>query len=133
MMKRLLVRTVIAVVVSAVYAAFIASAIAGQNASGFDLTGTWTFHVETSAGAGTPTVTIKQDGDKLTGHYSGQLGDVDFTGTVKGKDVSFSFGTDVQGLHIEVTYLGTIESKDAMKGTVQLGDVGNGTFTAKRQ
>jgi hypothetical protein len=30
-------------------------------------------------------------------------------------------------------YTGTIESKDAMKGKVQLGDVGNGTFTARRQ
>jgi hypothetical protein len=41
--------------------------------------------------------------------------------------------TEVQGIHIDVTYAGTIESKDAMKGTVHLGDVGNGTFTAKRQ
>ena len=72
-------------------------------------------------------------GDKLTGHYAGQLGDLDFTGTVKGKDISFSFSTEVQGIHIDVTYAGTIESKDAMKGTVHLGDVGNGTFSAKRQ
>ncbi len=134
-MKRLLMH---AVIVAAVYAAFFASAIAGQNAnvSRIDVTGKWTFQVETSAGAGTPAVTFKQDGDKLTGHYSGQLGDVDFTGTVKEKDITFSFGTDVQGLHIDVTYAGTIESKDAqetMKGTVQLGALGNGTFTAKRQ
>jgi hypothetical protein len=123
---------------AAVSAMLVASSVvmAGQNAnvSGIDVTGTWTFQVETSAGAGTPTVTFKQDGDKLTGHYSsGQLGEVDFTGTVKGKDISFSFGTDVQGLHIDVTYAGTIESNDAMKGTVKLGDLGNGTFTGKRQ
>ena len=125
-------------IAAAVCAMLVASSVvmAGQNAnvSGIDVTGTWTFQVETSAGAGTPTVTFKQDGDKLTGHYSsGQLGEVDFSGTMKGKDISFSFGTDVQGLHIDVTYAGTIESNDAMKGTVKLGDLGNGTFTGKRQ
>jgi hypothetical protein len=131
MMKRLLTH---AMMVAAVLATLRASAMAAQDASRIDVTGTWTFQVETSAGGGMPTVTFKQDGDKLTGHYSSaQLGEVDLTGTVKGKDISFSFATDVQGLHIDVTYAGTIESKDAMKGKVQLGDVGNGTFTARRQ
>jgi hypothetical protein len=130
MMKRLLTHAMMAAVV---FAALFASAMAAQDAPRIDVTGAWTFQVETSAGAGTPAVTFKQDGDKLTGHYAGQLGDLDFTGTVKGKDISFSFSTEVQGIHIDVTYAGTIESKDAMKGTVHLGEVGNGTFTAKRQ
>ena len=39
----------------------------------------------------------------------------------------------VQGTHLEVTYTGTIESKDSLKGTVNLGGLGDGTFTAKRQ
>jgi len=132
-MKRLLGHGVI---VAGLYASLLAGAIAlaAQDASRIDVTGTWTFQVETTAGGGMPTVTFKQDGDKLTGHYSsGQLGEVDLTGTVKGKDISFSFATEVQGLHIDVTYAGTIESRDAMKGTVHLGDVGNGTFTARRQ
>ena len=131
-MKRLLRQSAI---VAAVCAVLLASPIvmAAQNASRIDVTGKWMFQVETSAGAGTPAVTFKQDGEKLTGHYSGQLGDVDFTGTVKGKDISFSFANDVQGVHIDVTYTGTIESNEAMKGTVQLGALGNGTFTGKRQ
>jgi hypothetical protein len=32
-----------------------------------------------------------------------------------------------------VVYTGTIESKDSMKGTIKLGELGNGTFTGKRQ
>jgi len=32
-----------------------------------DLTGKWLFNVQTDAGSGTPTVTLKQDGEKLTG------------------------------------------------------------------
>ena len=107
--------------------------VAGQGASKIDVTGKWTFQVETSAGGGTPTFTFKQDGEKLTGHYSGQLGEADLTGSVKGQDITMAFGVDVQGLHIDCTYAGTIESKDAMKGTVKLAGLGEGTFTGKRQ
>jgi hypothetical protein len=99
-----------------------------------DITGMWLFTVATSAGNGTPTVTLKQDGEKLSGHYSStQLGEADLTGTVKANLVRFTFGVDVQGAHLDVTYSGTIESQDSMKGTVQLGALGEGTFTARRQ
>jgi hypothetical protein len=99
-----------------------------------DVTGKWIFTVETSAGAGMPTVTLKQEGEKLTGHYSSQnFGEVDLTGTVKGTAINFMFGADVQGTHLDVTYSGTIDNKDSMKGKVNLGGLGEGTFTARRQ
>jgi hypothetical protein len=99
-----------------------------------DVTGKWLFTVETSAGGGMPTVTFKQEGEKLTGHYSStQLGEAELTGSVKGTAITFAFGTDVQGTHLDVTYSGTIEGKDSMKGKVNLGGLGEGTFTAKRQ
>ena len=99
-----------------------------------DVTGKWAFAVETGAGSGSPTVTLKQDGEKLTGHYSSPtLGEADLTGTVKGMDISFTFNVDAQGTALKVTYTGTIESKDAMKGKVDLGGLGEGTFTAKKQ
>jgi len=109
-----------------------ASAAAGQ-ASKVDVTGKWAFAVETSAGSGTPTITLKQDGEKLTGHYSGQLGEADLTGSVKGQNVSFKFTADVQGNALECTYTGTAETKDAMKGKVSIAGLGDGTFTAKKQ
>ena len=65
-------------------------AAAGQAAK-IDVTGKWTFTVETSAGSGTPTVTLKQDGEKLTGTYSGALGEAKLTGSVKGDAIEFSF------------------------------------------
>src|SRR5207248_11596733 len=85
-----------------------------------DVSGKWLFNVETSAGSGTPTITLKQDGEKLTGHYSGQLGEADLTGTVKGQDVSFKFTVDVQGNNLDCTYSGSAEAKDAMKGKVNI-------------
>jgi hypothetical protein len=107
--------------------------IIAAQAAKVDLTGKWTFNVQTDAGSGTPTVSFKQDGDKLTGHYTGQLGDVDLTGSVKGSDFMFSFSSDLQGNKLDVEYKGTIESKDALKGTLSISGLGNGTFTAKRQ
>ncbi len=106
---------------------------AAQNAK-VNVTGKWLFQVETGAGSGTPTVTLKQDGEKLTGHYSSMtLGEAELTGTVKGSAIQFSFTADVQGMKIDVAYSGTVENNDAMKGTVTLGGLGEGTFTGKRQ
>jgi hypothetical protein len=99
-----------------------------------DITGKWVFTVETSAGSGTPTVTLKQDGEKLTGHYSSmQLGEADLTGSVKGKEITFNFMANVLDMQIPVSYTGTIESKDALKGKIVITGLGDGTFTGKRQ
>ena len=111
-----------------------ASVTAVAQGAKVDVTGKWAFTVQTDAGTGTPTVTLKQEGEKLTGHYSSQtLGEADLTGTVKGPDVKFSFNADLQGTAVQVTYTGTIESKEAMKGGVDIGGLAQGTFTAKRQ
>jgi uncharacterized protein (DUF2147 family) len=117
----------------AIAAIALTAAVAAAQAAKVDLTGKWTFNVQTDAGSGTPAVTLKQDGEKLTGHYVGQLGDVDLAGSVKGNEFSFSFSSDLQGNKLDVTYTGTIESKDALKGTMTMGGFGNGSFTAKRQ
>ena len=117
-------------VLCAVVLAVLSAPIAAQNPN---LTGKWLFAVETSAGGGTPTITLKQDGDKLTGHYTGQLGESDLTGTVKGQEVTFTFCVEVQGTALVCTYAGNIENKDSLKGTVKIAPLGDGTFTATRQ
>ena len=109
-------------------------AMAGQAAK-IDVTGKWVFTVQTDAGTGTPTVTLKQDGEKLTGHYSSEtLGEADLTGTVKGADVKFSFSANLQGQAVPVAYTATVDGKDSMKGTIDIaGGMASGTFTAKKQ
>lgn len=108
------------------------TAVAGAQEK-VDLTGKWLFNVQTDAGGGTPTFTLKQDGDKLTGKYVGQFGEADVAGTVKGKDFEIKYTADAQGQKIDITYKGTVESKDALKGTLSIAGLGDGTFTAKRQ
>jgi hypothetical protein len=103
-------------------------------AQAVNVTGTWTFTVETGGGSGTPTLTFKQDGEKLTGHYSSQtLGEADFTGTVKGNAIQFTFNANAQGTEIDVVYAGTVDGA-TMKGTVSMaGGQLSGTFTGKKQ
>jgi hypothetical protein len=99
-----------------------------------DLTGKWVFTVQTEAGTTTPTVTFKQEGEKLTGHYSSQtLGEAELTGTVKGQNVNFSFTADLGGQAAPVTYAAKIEDKDSLKGTIDVAGLASGTFTGKRQ
>ncbi len=97
-----------------------------------NVTGEWTFTVQTDQGGGTPVITFKQDGEKLTGKYAGQLGNADLTGTVKGNAIHFTFTLDVQGQQAPVTYDGTVE-KNTMKGKLDIGGMVNGTFTATKK
>jgi hypothetical protein len=108
------------------------AAAAPSPAEKVDVTGAWIFQVETSAGSGSPAFTFKQEGENLTGQYKGLFGEAPLTGTVKGNAISFSFKVNAQGFEGTVTYTGTVE-KDSMKGTASLGDLGSGSFTAKRQ
>ncbi|MDR1988657.1 MAG: hypothetical protein LBQ09_00330 [Acidobacteriaceae bacterium] len=115
-----------------VLCALAVSVVAAQSQK-FDVSGTWAFDVQTGAGGGTPTIVFKQDGEKLTGHYTGTFGEADLTGSVKGAEIQFSFSADMQGMALTSAYKGTIESNTAMKGTLSISQVGDGTFTAKKK
>lgn len=98
-----------------------------------DVSGDWTFQVETAMGSGSPAITFKQDGEKLTGTYDGTLGKADFTGTIKGAAITFSFEVSAQGQAIDVTYTGTVD-KNTMKGSVNMaGGQLSGSFTGTRK
>jgi hypothetical protein len=99
-----------------------------------DVTGNWVLEVMTQAGGTTmPTITLKQDGEKLTGHYSSQtLGEANITGTIKGQQIEFGFSTEVQGFALQVRYTGTVNG-NTMTGKISLGELGDGTFTGKKQ
>ena len=120
------------IVLTVVVVAFGLLSTAQLAAQGINVTGEWAFTVETDQGGGTPMITFKQDGEKLTGKYAGQLGNADLTGTVKGNAIHFTFTIDVQGQQAPVTYDGTVE-KNTMKGKLDIGGMVNGTFTATKK
>jgi hypothetical protein len=95
-----------------------------------DVSGTWNANVETDAGSGTPVFVLKQSGEKLSGTYSGALGEAKVSGSVKGDDVVIEF--EVQGA--KVLYTGKLDGAGrTMKGKVDLAGMATGTFTAARK
>ena len=106
----------------------------GTDEKKFDITGKWTFTVQSDVGTGTPTVTFKQVGDSISGRYSSQsLGERDFTGTLKNGKIDFSFGAETGGQAFTMSFSGMVETKDAMKGSIDFSGFATGTFTGKRQ
>ncbi len=93
-----------------------------------DVTGKWSATVVLEAGSGNPTFEFKQDGEKLTGAYKGQFGEAPLTGTVKGDKIEFTFS----GQAGSVKYIGTLEGDKKMKGSVEYGELGKGTFAAEK-
>ncbi len=100
-----------------------------SSALGADLTGTWLADVQTDAGNGTPKFVLKQEGGKLTGTYSGALGEAKVTGTVTGQDVTIEFNAGAP-----IVYIGKLdEAGKTITGTCDLGGQASGTFKAVKQ
>jgi len=97
-----------------------------------DVTGTWDLAVETQEGTAHPSITLKQEGETITGTYQGQMGKSNLEGTVKGNDIKFTVTLKFQDVTYTVTYTGTV-GDDTMKGAARFGDAGSGTWSAKRR
>ena len=98
-----------------------------------DVAGAWALEIDTPNGKGTPSVTFKQDGEKLSGTYSSPvIGEHQLTGTIKGNAITFGFEVAFEGNKLAVKYSGTVE-KDTMKGKVDFGGTFEGAFTGKKK
>lgn len=97
-----------------------------------DVTGTWDMTVEISGGASHPSITLKQDGERISGSYQGQMGKSSLEGTIKENEIKFIVNLKFQDVAYSVTYSGTV-SEDLMKGTVQFSEAGTGNWSARRR
>ena len=102
-----------------------------------DVSGKWIAQVPGQGGqTRETTITLKAEGEKLTGTISGRQGDTAISdGKVKGDDVSFTVTREVQGNSLKFVYKGKV-SGDEIKFTRTVeGGQGNmpaQEFTAKR-
>jgi len=94
-----------------------------------DITGNWQFSLQTPTTKGSPSFEFKQDGENLTGNYTGKFGTSTLSGTVKGDQVEFSF--DAPGG--KFLYKGTVDGPTSMKGDFELVGKEKGTFTATKK
>jgi hypothetical protein len=98
-----------------------------------DPTGKWVAQVPGREGQTREvTITLKAEGEKLTGTVSGRQGDNPIAdGQIKGDDVSFTVAQNFQGNEVKVSYKGKV-SGDEIKFTRTIGDRPPVDFTAKR-
>ena len=103
-------------------------ALGAQFASA-DVSGSWAFAVDIMGQTGNAAVTMAQGSDgAVTGHYTGQLGDTDFTWTATGDDFQFTLTSEAGS----VVYKGTLQDDGTISGTLDLGGMATGTFTGKK-
>jgi len=98
-----------------------------------DVSGSWNFAVDLGQlGSGNAAVTLSQDADgRLSGSYSGQLGQTSVSGSWEGDDFQFSFASELLGG--DITYRGSMQENGTLTGAVVIQGQEAGTFTGTRQ
>ena len=97
--------------------------------------GVWKFTVELEVGTGHPTVTLKQDGEKLTGTYDGRYGAAPLEGTIKENKIEFTVSMTAERAAVTGVFSGVVEGDNGnqgMHGAVDFDQAGEGTWTAVR-
>jgi hypothetical protein len=93
--------------------------------------GDWDLTINSPQGARTAPVSLKQDGEKITGMFKSQAGELPIEGTITGNDVKLAFTINFQGQPLPITMTGTVDAA-AMAGKADFGGFAEGEFSAKR-
>jgi len=95
------------------------------------VSGKWKLNFQTDQGAVDADLTLKQDGEKVTGSLNSPQGEAPLEGTFKGGKLVLSMSVDAGGQALTITFDGALE-KDTLKGNVDFGGFGSATWTATR-
>ena len=104
-----------------------------------DISGKYVGQIPTrQGGTREVTITLKAEGEKLTGTVSGQQGDTPISdGTIKGDDISFKVKQSFQGNEVTVVYTGKVSGDEIKFTRTREGGGGGGNrppaeFTVKK-
>lgn len=99
----------------------------------FALAGTWTVNVNLAEGERTITLTLQQEGERLTGSISGPLGagEISNGSASNTGEVRFTVSVNVEGQTKEATFTGTL-ANNQIRGNVAIVGSAPGTFIAAR-
>ena len=97
------------------------------------LAGGWTVIVNLGQGDRTITLTLQQEGERLTGSIAGPLGagEISNGSASSTGEVRFTVSVNVEGLTKEATFTGTL-ANNQIRGNVAIVGMQPGTFTATR-
>jgi len=98
-----------------------------------NLAGTWSVVVNLGQGDRTITLTLQQEGERITGAISGPLGagEISNGSASPGGEVRFTVPMNVEGLTKEATFTGTL-ANNQIRGNVAIVGSAPGAFTATR-
>ena len=97
------------------------------------MAGKWTVTLDMSMGTATPALDLKQDGEKIGGTYTGRYGTFDLQGTLKNRAIQFAFNMSAEGETVTMSFTGEVaEDGQSMRGTATLGEMGDASWTAKK-
>ena len=108
----------------------VSSAAPAQSKS---IAGTWNATVTMANGGGNPTLTFTVKGDSVTGTVKRPATGESFPlkGTIKGKDLTYSYTVTVDGNPMLVTVKAKVAG-DSLSGTMDFGGQGTGQIRAAR-
>src|SRR6266540_1707691 len=104
---------------------------ASATAQSPNVTGDWDVTINSPQGARTGQLSLKQDGEKMTGKIKNQRGETPLEGEVKGKEIKFKYTVKLQDQDLVISMSGNIDG-DAMKGDADFGGLAQGDWNAKR-
>ena len=105
---------------------------AQEKPSAGGVTGKWAMTIEMDVGTATPSLELEQDGDKLTGTYSGRYGDYPVAGKITARTLTFSFAMGDDHSMV-MNFTGELAADGAsIKGTADMGEMGQNKWSAAR-
>ena len=98
-----------------------------------NVSGTWTLNIDLGQGDRGATLTLQQEGDRLTGSIAGVLGsgEISNASITSSDEVRFSVPLNIEGQTREATFTGTLSGNE-IRGAVTVVGQAPGSFTATR-
>ena len=97
-----------------------------------DLSGEWSVDLQFASGSARHTLTIKADGNNLTGTHNGRALVGKLQGSIDGDRVRFSSSMPYEGVVLRYAFIGSVEGEH-MSGEVELGEYGRARWNAQRR
>src|SRR5437867_3469269 len=95
------------------------------------IAGDWDLTITSPQGTRTAPISLKQDGEKITGAFKSQAGELPVDGTLTGNAFKLAFTINFQGTPLPITMNGTVDG-ESITGKADFGGFAEGDFSAKR-
>lgn len=94
--------------------------------------GDWEVTINSPQGSNTSRVTLKQDGDKVSGLFKSPAGELPFEGgTLTGNELKFVFTVNFQGNPLPITLTGKVDG-GSIAGKADFGGFAEGDWSGKK-